>query len=198
MANRFEERYQAGDVPWDRGTPDDNLVNIVRNRPVQPCHALEIGCGTGDNTVWLAQQGFGVTACDLSQTAVEQARQKATAARAQCSFEVADFLEAKISGMPFGFAFDRGCLHSIDTQEGRKQFARNVAAHLEAKSLWLTLVGNADGPSRETGPPRMTAEELVSVVEPSFEVLSLAAGHFGGKQANPPEAWICLLRKREK
>ena len=43
----------------------------------EPCRALELGCGTGTNSVWLAQQGFEVTGIDLAPLAVEQAEQRA-------------------------------------------------------------------------------------------------------------------------
>ncbi|MCG8344800.1 MAG: methyltransferase domain-containing protein [Chlorobiales bacterium] len=62
--NRFEERYAKGDIPWDIGRVDANLVELVENRPVGNCRALDIGCGTGDNSLWLARRGFEVTGLD--------------------------------------------------------------------------------------------------------------------------------------
>lgn len=198
MENRFEERYKNGDTPWDHGTPDANLIDMVTHWPISGCKALDIGCGTGDNAIWLAQQHFVVTGCDISQTAIEIARQKASGANVDCAFIMADFMESSIPGSPFGFVFDRGCLHSFDTGKERMQFAENVYSCLEASGLWLTLAGNADEPPREIGPPRLTARELVAAVEPCFEIVSLAAGHFSSDQPDPPQAWICLMRKREQ
>ncbi|HEU4472675.1 MAG TPA: class I SAM-dependent methyltransferase, partial [Flavisolibacter sp.] len=39
-------------------------------------HCLEIGCGTGKNTVWLAQKAGAVTAVDLSEEMLAHARRK--------------------------------------------------------------------------------------------------------------------------
>lgn len=114
-----------------------------------------------------------------------------------CSFIVADFLNNEIPGLPFGFVFDRGCFHSVETDEERRRFAENVASQLEEGGLWLTLAGNADEQVREAGPPQLTARELVTAVEPYCEIISLTAGHFGSNQSNPPQAWVCLMRKRE-
>lgn len=196
MENRFEERYRAGDIPWDHGMPDANLVNTVLHWPVPKCKALDIGCGTGDNAIWLARQRFTVTACDISPTAIGKAKVKAKEAGIACTFLVADFLADDIPNAPFGCVFDRGCLHTVDAVEERGQFVDNVSSHLEAGGLWLTLAGNADEPPREVGPPRLTASELVATVEPSFEILSLSASHFGSDQPDPPKAWVCLMRKR--
>ncbi|MFH1009285.1 MAG: methyltransferase domain-containing protein [Candidatus Latescibacterota bacterium] len=152
LESRFEERYKAGDAPWDLGTPDDNLIDVIGQQPIGPCRALDVGCGTGDNAIWLAQRRFVVTGCDLSPTAIRKAMEKAALAHITCSFLVADFLNTNIPGAPFGFVFDRGCLHTFDTEEERRQFAGNVASHLEQGGLWLTLAGNADGKAREMGP----------------------------------------------
>lgn len=196
MKNRFEERYRTGDLPWDHGVPDANLTALVARWPIEACKALDVGCGKGDNAIWLARQHFVVTGCDLSPTAIRQAAAKAAQAGVTCTFLVADFLRDPIPGAPFGFVFDRGCLHTVGTARRRRRFAANAASHLAEGGFWLTLAGNADDMDRAGGPPRLTATELVSAVEPYFEVVSLAAGHFGGKGTDRPRAWLGLLRKR--
>jgi len=196
MKTSFEERYQTGNMPWDHGMPDGNLIAGVKRWSIEPCKVLDIGCGTGEDSIWLTQQGFLATGCDLSKTAVERAQDKAVAAKVNCAFHTADFLEDKLPGLPFGFAFDRGCLHCIDGEADRRRFAKNVADHLTEAGLWLSLIGNADEPDREVGPPQLAAAEVAAAVEPHFKILSLEAGHFGSDQDNPPRAWICLMRKR--
>ncbi|MEA2068917.1 MAG: class I SAM-dependent methyltransferase [Verrucomicrobiota bacterium] len=196
MENRFEERYRSGDLPWDHGMVDANLIETIDRAGIKPCRVLDIGCGTGDNAVWLAGQGFDVVACDLSETAIELAREKIDAAGAGCSFLVADFLADEIPEAPFGFVVDRGCLHCMQEQGQRAGFVEKVAGLLEEGGCWLSLVGNADEPGREVGPPRLTATELVAAAEPFFEIQSLETGHFGSDQADPPRAWICLMKKR--
>jgi SAM-dependent methyltransferase len=194
--DRFEGRYQSGDTPWDHGMVDHNLIAGVSENDINPCRALDIGCGSGENAIWLAQQGFDVVACDLSPTAIKQAKDKLMAAGAEASFLVADFLADPIPDAPFGFAFDRGCLHCMDQESDRKRFVEKVEGLLKEGGYWLSLVGNADEGAREVGPPQLTARELVSMVEPLFEILSLSSGHFGSDQQDPPRAWICLMRKR--
>ena len=173
--NRFEERYRSGDTPWDHGMVDNNLIEVVSGNPIGRCRVLEIGCGSGENALWLAQQGFEVVACDISPTAIGRAKGKLPAAGPDVNFLVADFLADPIPDAPFGFVFDRGCLHSIDGEAGRKRYAEKVSALLEERGYWLSLVGNADEGEREVGPPQLTAGELVAVVEPHFEILSLHA-----------------------
>ncbi len=188
--------YESGFTPWDIGKPDFNLVEVVTSWPIPGGKALDIGCGTGDNSIWLAGNGFLVTGADTSEIALENARKKALEAKVECRFILADFLDDKIESAPFGFAFDRGCFHSFGSKEERGRFAQNVASHLEEAGLWLTLVGNADEERKGPGPPQRTAEDIVSAVEPCFEILSLVSSHFGSNRPDPPRAWRCLMRKR--
>ena len=81
--NRFEERYQSDDTPWDHGLVDDNLIDVVSMNGISLCRVLDIGCGSGENAIWLAQQGFDVVACDLSPTAVQRAKDKLLGAEAE-------------------------------------------------------------------------------------------------------------------
>ena len=196
VEDRYRERYRAGDTPWDVGRPDFNLIEVVTQKPVSICKALDIGCGTGDNSIWLAQNRFQVVGTDTSDIALDKARQKAAKAGVECDFALVDFLKSTIDGAPFGFVFDRGCFHSFDSEKDRSRFAENVAAHLETGGLWLTIAGNADEQRRTPGPPRRTAGDIVRAVEPYFEILSLKSSHFGSNRPNPPRAWRCLMQKR--
>ena len=196
IEEQYRERYKSGDTPWDAGQPDFNLIEVVTQKPILSCKVLDIGCGTGDNSIWLAQNGFKVIGTDTSDIALQKAREKASKASVECKFELVDFLKNKIEGAPFGFVFDRGCFHSFSSGKDRKRFAENVADHLNEAGLWLTIVGNADEHRQGSGPPQRTAGDIVSAVEPYFEVLSLTSSHFGSNRPVPPRAWRCLMQKR--
>lgn len=197
IEERYQKRYQSGDTPWDIGKPDLNLTDTVTHHPIAIGKALDIGCGTGDNSIWLAQQGFRVIGTDVSEIAVAKAAEKAQQARVQCDFKQVDFLKSRIEGLPFGFVFDRGCFHSFDSGEDRVRFAQHVAGHLENNTgLWLTIVGNADEDRKQPGPPQRSASDIVLAVEPHFEILSLQTTRFGSNRTHPPRAWRCLMRKR--
>ncbi|MCP5046072.1 MAG: class I SAM-dependent methyltransferase [bacterium] len=198
---RFKKRYEEGDTPWDLGQPDKNLMDMVTGWPIPRGRALEVGCGSGWDCVWLAGRGFSVTGTDLSGLAVQWALSNADAAnvREKCTFLELDFIEQTVPGTPFDFLLDRGCFHIFDdTQNERERFVKNAAAHLETGGLWLSLLGSADDPPRDHGPPMRTAAETVAAVEPYFEILSLQTGRFNSERETPPKAWLCLMKKRQK
>ncbi|RBY85907.1 bifunctional 2-polyprenyl-6-hydroxyphenol methylase/3-demethylubiquinol 3-O-methyltransferase UbiG [Blastococcus sp. TF02A-26] len=66
----WEERYASGEAHWS-GRPNDVLVAETADLP--PGTALDVGCGTGGDALWLAEQGWRVTAVDLSRTALARA-----------------------------------------------------------------------------------------------------------------------------
>ena len=197
IEKRYRNRYKLGDTPWDVGKPDFNLIETVTKNNILSCKVLDVGCGTGDNSIWLAQNRFQVIGTDVSDIAIEKAKEKASKANVKCDFILVDFLKNKIEGVPFGFVFDRGCFHSFSSEDDRKRFAKNVATHLEKAGLWLTIVGNADEDRQGPGPPQRTAKDIVLAAEPYFEILSLQSSYFGSNRPNPPRAWRCLMRKRE-
>jgi SAM-dependent methyltransferase len=93
----FDELYReaaagAAIVPWDDGSPNPLLVRWLDRHPGAPGRrALDVGCGTGDNTAELARRGFRVTAFDVSPAAVEVAKER-VGARPDVSFRAADAL----------------------------------------------------------------------------------------------------------
>lgn len=196
VEDKYKERYKAKNTPWDVGKPDFNLIEVVEQLPIAACRALDVGCGTGDNSVWLAQNGFYVSGTDTSDEALEMAKEKVQKANVSCRFFNINFLTQSVEGALFGFVFDRGCFHSFGSEEDRSRFAQNVAAHLEASGLWLSLLGNVDEQRKTPGPPQRSAKDIILAVEPYFEVLSLTTSHFGSNSPTPPRAWRCLLRKR--
>lgn len=189
----WNESYAFGQLPWDTGQPEPELVEFVGSSGVQPGPTLEIGAGTGTNAIWMAERGFDVLGVDISPLAVERARAKMEGRSLPCRFEALDFLAATPPGGPFQFIFDRGCFHVFDEPDERQRFAARVAAALAPGGLWLSLIGSTEGPPREGGPPRRSAGEVILAIEPALEVVELRSAEFPGHHA---KAWFCLSRQR--
>ena len=193
---KWEARYASQDAPWDTGRPDRNLEACLSQSLIAPCKALELGCGTGTNAIWLTAQGFDVTAVDVSTLALATAREKAMTLSRGVAFVEVDICHDSLPEGPFGFVFDRGCFHSPESDAERVAIVEKVHAVLEPEGIWLSMIGSADGPPREMGPPKLTAQQIAGYVEPLFEIQNLKAIHFDSDQPAPPSAWLCLMKKR--
>jgi SAM-dependent methyltransferase len=193
---KFIDHYENGFMPWVHSEPDFNLVEMIDNWPVKACKALEIGCGTGTDSVFLSKKGFDTTAIDVSPIAIEMAEKNAARQKAEVKFKVFDFLSRELPKNEYGFVFDRGVFHGADNLSDRKILAEKIAGTLTDKGLWLSLIGNADGIKTDPGPPLRTAGEIVAAIEPVFKILAIRASHFGNDQAEPARIWVCLMRKR--
>jgi SAM-dependent methyltransferase len=196
--HEWNEHYRAGELPWDTGRADEHLVEIVECGALPTGRALEVGCGTGTNALWLAERGYDVVAVDVAPLAIERARARAGGA-VRCRFEVLDFLAADpraTPGAPFDLVFDRGCFHVFDEAEVRARFARRVAAALAPGGAWLSVIGSTEGAAREAGPPRRSARDVLDAIEPALELVMLRSIELDGPEANGFMAWLCLSRRR--
>lgn len=201
----WEQLYQDEFTPWDTGQPASHLIDLVCQLPIKPCTALDIGCGTGESSIWLARYGFKVTGVDVSKTAIQIAQSKPDGER--CTFLTIDFLKEPIPAKDFEFVFDMGCFHVFHKEKQRERFAKKVSDCLIENSLWLSISGSCDGP--EYGPPRISAIEITKAVEPYFEILHLKATkldelkaeelkNLGLEPGTTPSAWECLMKKRNR
>jgi methyl halide transferase len=192
----WNDSYRDGNLPWDTGRPSSELQRVFSQNPIQPCRALELGCGTGTNSVWLAQQGFEVTGIDVAPLAVEQAAKRARAAGVKVHFVVADVLHLPDLDGPFAFFFDRGCYHAV-RRSAPQQYAPAVARQLAAGGRGLILAGNAREP-HDPGPPVVTEEQLRDELGFAFRILDLHEFRFD-EAPNVTErflGWSCLVENR--
>jgi len=192
----WNDSYRDGNLPWDTGVPSEELRSVLRLHKIQPCRTLEIGCGTGTNSVWLAQQGFDVTGVDVAPLAVERATQRAEAAGVSARFAVADVLQLPDLAGPFEFFFDRGCYHAV-RRSAPKEYAPAVARQLSAGARGLILAGNAREPNTP-GPPVVTEEQLRDELGLAFEIVDLHEFRFAEAPGVSARflGWSCLVEKR--
>jgi SAM-dependent methyltransferase len=192
----WNESYRDGNLPWDTGRPSSELQRVITQHIITPCRALELGCGTGTNSVWLAQQGFEVTGVDVAPLAVEQAEQRARAAGVKAHFVVADLLALPELNGAFAFFFDRGCYHAV-RRGAPQQYAPAIARQLVSGGRGLILAGNAREP-HDPGPPVVTEEQIRDELGAAFQILDLHEFRFDEAPGVPESflGWSCLVQKR--
>lgn len=192
----WNDRYRDGFLPWDTGRPSSELQQAIAQHAIQPCRALDIGCGTGTNSVWLAQHGFNVTGIDVAPLAIELAEKRARESGVPAQFIAADVFALPDLAGPFEFFFDRGCYHAVRRNDPTR-YAPSVAQQLATGARGLILTGNAREP-HDPGPPVVTEAELRTELGVAFEILDLHEFRFDAAPGVPENflGWSCFVEKR--
>lgn len=108
--------YRFGTPPWV-GQARPELVELVESGVLQPSRAIDLGCGEGDNAIFLAQHGFQVTAVDFSPAAIAKAKTKARDAGVEVDFVIDDLTQlATVSGH-FDLLVDYGTFDDLSTKD---------------------------------------------------------------------------------
>ena len=125
---------------------------MVAEEHIHPGRSIELGCGSGTNAVWLAKQGFEVTAVDVSSAAISRARERAASEGAKVSFLCGDVLNLPDIGT-YDFVFDCGCYHVVRRLDVQS-YQRTLRQVTHPGSIGLVLAGNAREP-HEPGQPHL-------------------------------------------
>lgn len=197
---RFVWRYLRGDVPWDSGIVPPEIVAWIENHAAAgepPGRALDIGCGTGTTSLYLAERGWTVVGVDFAPNAIWRARQKARRQATQrVSFRVADVSRPDFltDEAPFDLAIDVGCLHGL-TPDQRLTYAAHLARLTRPGATYL-LYAFMPRPSRDgTRQIGIDLLELRRLLGAAFEVIDVTLGE---EVTTPvPSGWYTLQRVRD-
>ena len=165
--SEWEERYQTGDMPWEKGEAAPGLVDFLTRHPALERGTVCVpGCGTGhDARVW-ARAGFDVTGCDLAPSAIRLSQERTAAAGLSAEFLLKDFLRDE-PPQRFDWLFEHTLFFAIQPAE-RDQYVRSVLNWLKPAGQFLAvqfLIPDEDGPPFGT-----TREELWRRFSPHFDL----------------------------
>jgi len=124
MKQMYDLWYRHGTPPWVGG-PRPELVQLVTDDVLRPARAIDLGCGVGDNAIFLAQHGFTVTGVDYSSAAIQRARAKARDASVDVTFIIDDLTQPRHVNGPFDLLVDYGTFDDLD-RHGRDAYVRQV------------------------------------------------------------------------
>ena len=192
---QFIWRYLRGKAPWDSGVVPPEVVDWVEGAErhgINPGCALDLGCGTGTTSIYLAQHGWDVVGVDFAPNAIWQARQRAKAAGVLGKLEFHTGDVTNLSGLSkrFDLAIDIGCLHTL-TQAQQRAYAKHLTRLLAPGATFLLygFTPRRDRQGREVGIDSARLEKLF------HPVLDLVSFSIGQDSVTPiPSGWYNLRR----
>ena len=160
-------------------------MSFVEHERTSPGRALDLGCGTGTNAVYLVSHGWEAVGIDFSPKAISLARARARDADVprRAHFILADVSRPPDLGAPFTLVLDIGCLHSVPPV-ARETYARVVAHALRDGGTYLLY---AFCPPDRYGIARDEVERLFA---PELTLETFVEG------TGRPSAWYRFARER--
>ncbi len=191
---RFRDMYDAGRPPWDIDGPQRAFVDLERVGAIRG-RVLDVGCGTGENALFLADRGHEVWGVDTVTGAIGQAREKARERALDATFRVWNVFDVKRMGMTFDSAIDSGLFH-IFGKEDRARYA-DVLAHVVHPGGALHVLAMQKGRPPGLGPEGVSRVDIDAAFDADWTVSRVAESIYETRAPGPGEAaWIVTLIRR--
>jgi 2-polyprenyl-3-methyl-5-hydroxy-6-metoxy-1,4-benzoquinol methylase len=182
----YDSAYRFSMANWDNGQIPGQLARMVDGDHTRG-RALDLGCGTGTQAVYLAKHGWTVVGVDLAPKAIEQARAKATQAGAAVDFRVEDVTHLDSLVDPFDLVLDLGCFHGLDAPQ-RFLYVQNLVRLTIPGSSSLLYALDRHGPFGVEA----RAEEVRKLFAPHFTIGRVESGtYLGGRDSR------CYMLERQ-
>lgn len=120
----FDKVYEKPGAIWTIEEPPKELKELIDNKIIIPCKALDLGCGEGFYSIYLSKNGFDVTAVDFSRQALNYAKANADKAGVSINFKILDVLNLNQLNDLFGFILEWRLINYLKEQQLEGHFAR--------------------------------------------------------------------------
>ncbi len=164
----WDEAYRSR-PPWDIGRPQPAFVQLVRRGELKQGKVLDAGCGTGENALFLAENGFQVIGIDLARDAVRAATAKAAARNLKAEFHIGNALDSDFRSDLFDYVIDSGLFHTFTDKE-RRVYAGQISRVLLKGGSYFMLCFSDKEPTNWGGPRRVTKTEIEDTFSPLFKI----------------------------
>lgn len=179
----FSLYYWLTNPPWDTNVTPPELVALVETQRLTPGRALDLGCGTGTNVIYLAQHDWQVVGVDFVGKAIRTAKRKARAAKVSAEFFQADVTRLDFLSPPFDFALDLGCFHGVPADR-RAAYISGLARLVRPGGIFLSYAMKPEAPIRG-----LAVEEMLRLFGEEFTNVRIEHGE------GVPSAWYTFVRQ---
>jgi len=148
--DRYQRVYDHGLEVWGKNVISSELDIFVEKANINKnMSGIDIGCGEGVNTIYLAKKGLKITGVDFSKTGLDTARKLAKKENVEIDFIQDDALVlSNFKDDSFDFGICSGCLHMLVTQSDRNKLLKQIKRVLKADGIFF-LLNRGDGAKDE-------------------------------------------------
>jgi SAM-dependent methyltransferase len=155
---------------------------------------IDVGCGTGENSLFLARRGHKTLGVDTAQLAIRKARAKAAERGIRADFRIWDALRIHELKAQFDCGIDSGFFHTL-SDEARVRYARSLCSVLKLKGRYFMLVFSDEEPDWG-GPRRISKGEIRATFTTGWEVESIEEARFEDRFGRGgARSWLATVRR---
>ena len=188
----FDNAYE-GTPTWEIGRPQGVVIRLAEAGQIVGT-VLDLGCGTGDNALFLVALGHEVVGIDFAAAAIAKARAKASERGIEAMFLVRDALDPADLGRSFDTALDVGLFHTLQPED-RPRYADRVRATLRPGGRCLLICWSDRNPFGY-GPERITRRQIRSTFRDGWRVEGIDAEVLETRlPVGLVHAWVARLQR---
>jgi len=195
-------------IPFFKNIPDENLISYFDRGLLNNGKALDIGCGKGRNSLYLAKRGFEIYGIDFSETSIGCGKEIAKEQSLKVNFLCQSIFDFQDIPESFDFIYDSGCFHHMKPHR-RNEYLKTILKYLKADGYFAMSCFNLKGGANISdydvyrdysmhGGLGFSEYKLKTILETYFEIIefremkeSVDENIFG-----EPSLWTVLMKKR--
>ena len=202
----FERIYSKRGAGWTLEEPPEELKKLVESSVIPPGKALDIGCGEGFYSIYLALKGFDVFGIDLSEHAIKLAIRNGEQASVNVRFQAMDIADLSKMDACFDFILEWSILHHIEPGL-RSDYVRNIASLVNKNGRYLSVCFNDESQDTQGKKHKFSIspvgtklyytsqEQIKELFEQHFDVVELRLTKILGRFGQEHTANYCLMKK---
>lgn len=181
-------------MPWYNENLDTDLEEELEKRKITKGRILDLGTGPATQAMQLSKRGLKVTGSDISEAAINRAREVYANHNNNIDFIIDDILNSKIDDKNFDYVFDRGCFHVIPIEK-RTTYIREIKRILVEKGILFLKCFSRNEP-RDEGPYKFSEDEIRQLFGHEFVIESIKNTVYQGTLDPLPKALFVVMNKR--
>ncbi len=189
----FNDSYK-GVPPWDIGRPQGEFVKLAERGEVRG-EVIDVGCGTGEHSIFFASRGHDVLGVDSAPLAIEKAKVKAAQLGSKARFLVLDALDLGSLGRRFDAAVDSGLFHVFPDPQ-RAAYVKSLSQAVKPGGRYFMLCFSDKEPVDWGGPRRVARREIKDSFSDGWYIEYIRPARFESSfHKEGGEAWLSRIRK---
>ena len=194
LSGGFDASYD-GTPPWDIGRAQREIIKLAQSGILRS-DILDVGCGTGENALYLASLGFNVWGVDAAPKAIAKAQKKSEEKKIATHFESADALHLKELNKKFDTLIDCGLFH-VFSDEDRSLYVKSLHEALKPGGRYFLLCFSDKEPGT-WGPRRIKKSELEAAFAKGWKIETIREAVFETNFDEPiVQAWLAMIERTE-